>query len=812
MSASPGGESDTGGSRVTRLFHEFLDRAESGETVDRAELLERAGEAREELDARIRAYDAVLRVAESFRELEEEPPESIPQAIGRFRVQRVLGRGGLGHVLLAEDPELNRLVAIKLLSDRSVTGPRQRAWVLNEARSLARLDHEGVVRVFEVSDVHAEGPAYVVMEYVEGPPLSRALEAIRRLREHGSADIASDPDLVLARRLDPFSARAECLERLALALAYCHDRGVLHRDLKPANVLLTAEGRPKLVDFGLAHLPGADETSRIGVTQRFVGTPAYVAPEQVAAGRTGADPRSDIYQFGILAYEVLTLQNPFRRDTRQATLDAILTSRPVPPRKLMPTLPRGYEQVVLHCLERDPDDRYQTALDVALDLAAVRENRPPSVGAGSLWRELRLWARRNRRKLAAAAGMLALLLAALVALDLSRGYADRRELFAGLATLREDLARANSPAEFRRLERSLAAATADAAQLDRARLGTLVFGTTRQRVRELLEAYSARLAETIREEERLDERLGLVFQANEWLEILHRESALCPDCTGTRELRERGRLRLSPDVLAAGEPELFGWSPYEIDNPFFGGTTVLRSLPLVERPAPGIYRLLVWDRENRPLVERDFLQRSSFDPPLRIHLPEASEPREPLPHVFPASELVLDADPQGRRTVTLPVPSFALGEIVTKGRFAEYLRAVGRNLPASDPNEADQPARVSWNDALGYATWCGGRLPTSHEIAVALQAGTSLEPSEGLCHAEWIIDSPADSALGSAYFVDRLMIAEWPRVQMQWFWDSNSRDRPMAVSGGETLLPVGFRVARTLANREEYAAAADRLR
>ena len=248
--------------RLARWFEEFLAADERG--IEReAELLLAAGAQRDALAAKIRLHRQLKALGGAAA---PPPSPAAQQRLGRFEVLGSLGQGGISRVLLAFDPKMNRRVALKLIEREMLLDKDQRTWILNEARGLASTSHPGVVQVYEVGEA---GPhTYVAMELLTGPSLHEVIAEWTRQREDSAApslpefeeDRARTEALrALATRLAPYSRRIELLAELAEALAHCHDHGVLHRDIKPKNVQFDGEGRPKWIDFGLAHVEGADE-------------------------------------------------------------------------------------------------------------------------------------------------------------------------------------------------------------------------------------------------------------------------------------------------------------------------------------------------------------------------------------------------------------------------------------------------------------------------------------------------------------------------------------------------------------------------
>ena len=276
----------------------------------------------------------------------------LPESLGHYRIVRLLGRGGMGEVYLAEDLTLGRQVALKLLPPALATTGRDR--FEREARAVAALNHPNIVTLHSI-DQSGETP-FLTMEFVDGKPLNELIP----------------PDGMPLERLLGIAIP------LADAVGAAHQRGILHRDLKPANVMVAADGRIKVLDFGLAKLVEDVSASEPLPTQeltgegRIVGTVAYMSPEQ-AQGKT-VDQRSDVFSIGVLLYELATGKRPFTGDTSLSVLAAILKEMPRPVSELKPQLPRDFTRIIRRALNKDPEQRYQSAKDLRNDLTAVLED------------------------------------------------------------------------------------------------------------------------------------------------------------------------------------------------------------------------------------------------------------------------------------------------------------------------------------------------------------------------------------------------------------------------------------------------------
>jgi len=269
---------------------------------------------------------------------------------GKYRLDRVLGRGGMGLVMAATHVQLQQRVALKFLRADMLENPQVVARFTREAQAAARIQGPHVARVLDVGELPSGAP-YMVMEYLDGDDLERTL------RRRGALPIAEAVDILLQG---------------AEAVAEAHTLGIVHRDLKPANLFLARYpgGREvvKVLDFGISKVQ--EPAGSPGLTQpaAMFGSPPYMAPEQVRSARA-ADPRSDIWSLGAVLYELLTLSVPFPADSYQAQFAAILLNEPAPPRATRPEIPPELEAAILRCLHKDPAQRFQEVASLAFALA-----------------------------------------------------------------------------------------------------------------------------------------------------------------------------------------------------------------------------------------------------------------------------------------------------------------------------------------------------------------------------------------------------------------------------------------------------------
>jgi len=332
--------------RIKELFQAALEQ----EPADREAFLDQACQGDEVLFQELVSLLAEHEKDDNFLEipsLESEPSTlEAGDLIGVYRIERELGRGGMGVVYLAEDTRLHRRVALKALAPHIVADPKQKERLRSEARIAASLSHPAIATVYALEE--SEGHLYIASEYVEGKNLRSELQ---------QGPLSPDTLLDLA---------IEVVQGLVAA----HAEGVIHRDLKPENIMRNKKGQLKILDFGVAIAPERDlREEPLTEPGTLLGTPSYMAPEQLK-GET-VDFRCDIFTFGILFYELASGSNPFRGETPISTIAKILESEPVPLSKFT-TSPVQLDRIVERCLPKDPEQRYPSTPKLLEDLERAR--------------------------------------------------------------------------------------------------------------------------------------------------------------------------------------------------------------------------------------------------------------------------------------------------------------------------------------------------------------------------------------------------------------------------------------------------------
>ncbi|HVS36670.1 MAG TPA: serine/threonine-protein kinase, partial [Gemmataceae bacterium] len=315
------------------------------------------------------------------------------QKVGKFELIEVVGSGAFGTVYKARDPELERTVALKAPRAGNLAGPQELDRFLREARSAAQLRHPSIVSVHEVGQ--ADGLPFIVSDFVQGATLA---------------------DLLSARR-PGFRDGAELIAAVADALQYAHDHGVVHRDVKPSNIMIGEDGRPPLMDFGLAKREAGEIT--MTVEGQVLGTPAYMAPEQARGEGHTVDGRGDVYSLGVVLYELLTGELPFRGTQRMLLLQ-VLQDEPRPPRRTNDKIPRDLETICVKAMAKEPGRRYATGRALADDLRRWLKGEAIRARPEGRWEWAVRWV---RRKPTVAALMALFILSLLLGLGFSTYFA-----------------------------------------------------------------------------------------------------------------------------------------------------------------------------------------------------------------------------------------------------------------------------------------------------------------------------------------------------------------------------------------------------
>jgi serine/threonine protein kinase len=272
--------------------------------------------------------------------------------LGRYEIVEEIGRGAMGVVYRARDPVIDRTVALKAIN---ATGSGEtesfHLRFRQEAQAAGRLSHPGIVTIYDVGEQDDSRAPYIVMEYVAGRTLWATVNE-------------ADPPL-------PLDARLDLVQQVAEALDCAHREGIVHRDIKPTNILVTPEGRAKIADFGVAKLHVSQ--SQMTVAGGVLGTPSFMSPEQVEG--KPADGRSDLFSLGVILYWILTGRMPFDGESPGEILFKIVSKEPTPPSAIYPSIPREFDRVLARALAKNPDDRFQSGLDLRVEIEALRQGQ-----------------------------------------------------------------------------------------------------------------------------------------------------------------------------------------------------------------------------------------------------------------------------------------------------------------------------------------------------------------------------------------------------------------------------------------------------
>jgi serine/threonine protein kinase len=393
---------DDAEAQLDLVYNEIVLREELGEEPSVEEYVRRYPHLREELEVHFEVHHAILNplliktaqlagmdtqpdTPEQARVAWPEPPD--------YEILHLLGEGGMGVVYKARHRRLRRIVALKMFRPGRQPSQREVLRFQTEAEAIARLHHPNIVQIFEIGSWN--GLPYLALE----------------LAEHGT--------LVHKLQQLPFAPRAaaELIETLARAVHHAHQQNIIHRDLKPANVVFTADGTPKITDFGLAKVlqDEADMPRDATRTGEPIGTPRYMSPEQATGCTDGIGPATDVHALGTLLYESLTGRAPFVAASVVETLQKIRSEEPLAPRRLQPSIPRDLETICLHCLQKEPARRYTTAAALADDLRRFLNREPIMARPTPIWERVWKWCRRRPTHAALLAVVVLLMLSGIAA-------------------------------------------------------------------------------------------------------------------------------------------------------------------------------------------------------------------------------------------------------------------------------------------------------------------------------------------------------------------------------------------------------------
>ena len=668
--------------------------------------------------------------------------------LGRFHIIRKLGQGAVGRVYEAHQTDIRRRVALKVI-DAGEHGPMVVERLHREADAAGALRHPGIVTIWEHG--HDGDQHWVAMELVLGHTLAHEM----RLGHGATADAGQRPILPPRTARARLPALVELCARLADALHYAHEHGVVHRDVKPANILLQPDGLPKLVDFGLARHVDA---TRITMQGEIAGTPAYMSPEQAAGDQLAIDGRTDVYSLGAVLFELLTGAPPFGVGAIHEVLRRIRLGPAPQLRRRDPSLPLDLDAICRKAMATQRDERYPTAGDLAADLRRFLDFEAVHASRGNLWQSTRRWVRRHRRRLAA----VAIVGAGAISIGWVVRITAREDVFATtLDGLDARLGTAVAQSDIDELLAVHGAVTALRARMAEAGSGSLrradaILTLLDARGRVLLAAAEERSATALG-----DARKGDAIDERQLLAAVAEFGVAASLLTEPGRVGERARLsfwfpRLSVDAEVPGAQVFL--RPVQLPAGEFApagpalGRTPLREVPV----PPGHYRVVVVSPDGGAQAELTRWLghwKTTYDLG-RVVLRPTAEVTADMVAIPAGTQAIRVAnfagDPPTHPLVAFAHEAFVIDRCeVSNGDFAAFLAAVSdpklrplRWEVRDDPAWRARPVvNVSYVQARAFAEWRGKRLPTELEWNAAA-FGTDRE-------APWGTGEPAADVVTS---------------------------------------------------------------
>ncbi|MBI2336843.1 MAG: serine/threonine protein kinase [Deltaproteobacteria bacterium] len=393
--------------QINTIFQSFIEKHADDELpIDFTPLLKQYTQFKDPLEKKIKAYQKIMGV---FSDKDSSSKEKLPQQLGRViggcTLLKILGQGGMGVVYLARQEKLNRDVVVKVLRPFAVDNQALKERFLRESRTIGRLNHKNIVPVYDIGE--EESSFYIIMKYVPGIPLNKLISSlagkdrsILKIKDLTEA-IANNIEPSLAKSISingksPTEFFCNLITKVADAVQYAHDNGVIHRDIKPSNIIVEPNGNPVLLDFGLSH----DEVEEnLTVTGEFLGTPIYSAPETFLKNESHDNRQLDVYSLGVTLYEALTGNLPYEGNSIYEIYANIKNKEPVRPKSRWKNIPNDLETIISTSISKNIEYRYKTIFDLKNDLINFLDYLPIQAKPPSYSYKTKIWLKRRRKSI-----------------------------------------------------------------------------------------------------------------------------------------------------------------------------------------------------------------------------------------------------------------------------------------------------------------------------------------------------------------------------------------------------------------------------